>query len=70
MLTDMYRSNVVARDPPASNEFPIDISSDESDDNESTKNTDNSKYPIRIFFLLVFFFFKKNIHYYFAFLKY
>lgn len=43
MLTDLYRSNTSTREAAASNEFPIDISSDESDENSTNKNTDNSK---------------------------
>lgn len=44
MLTDMYRSsaNEQTRKPPTQNDFPIDISSDESDaDNSISKNANN-----------------------------
>lgn len=46
MLTDMYRTNTVSesRGPPTQNEFPIDISSDESDgDDTIPKSTNNGK---------------------------
>lgn len=53
LLTDMYRTNAAeSRGPAAQNDFPIDISSDESDiDEPMQKNTNNGK-PIVIFFVL------------------
>lgn len=45
LLTDMYRTNATeSRGPPTQNEFPIDISSDESDVDEPIhKRTNNGR---------------------------
>lgn len=53
MLTDLYRSNTTTREATASNEFPIDISSDESDGNSTNKNTDNSKQKTTIIYFIL-----------------
>lgn len=53
MLTDMYRTNVSeSRGPPTQNEFPIDISSDESDADDSIpKSANNGKLKVYFFSL-------------------
>lgn len=44
ILTDMYRSQNDPKPPTTQNEFPIDISSDEDDEDTATKNTNNGTY--------------------------
>lgn len=56
MLTDMYRTNVSeSRGPATQNDFPIDISSDESEvDDAIPKSTNNGKQTFYFYFSLSF----------------